>query len=197
LKTRKSKHTLSFPKKSPKTPSRQKTTSKTIKVHGHWRVTGTGITYYVRPYKYTRKVLTETERKKKPVVITDYPGRKLPPVPPGYRFVKRYVISEPEGRVVYTYKIEILIEYSGRYLTTFSMDKDLRNQVAIEYYHTHFEPTIERATVDFHELIPLLNAYGHIRTYLAIDLYRVAGEGELKEKHWKLIRSYDKPEEVK
>jgi hypothetical protein len=73
----------------------------------------------------------------------------------------------------------------------------LKGQKAIEYYHTKFEPTIEKATVNFHGEMAILRAYGHVIQFLSIDLYRVSGVGTLREKHWKLLKSYNEPEDVK
>ena len=173
----------------------------TIHVTGHWvfpsdeRILQGRKAYYVGPYTYKRKVFKG--KRKKRLSIRVYPGKKIPPTPKGYVLEKHYDIEEPEERVVYTYKIEALVEYQGRYLMAFSLDKDLKGQKAIEFYHTKFEPTIERATVDFHEQMKLLNAYGHIVRFLSIDLYQVSGVGELKEKHWKFLKSFNEPDDVK
>jgi hypothetical protein len=179
--------------------SRTKST-KTVKVSGHWvfikaKPGKAPVTYYVKPYKYERKPAKKVRKKHLPIRV--YPGKKIPPTPPGYVLDKHYDITEADERVVYTYKIEVLVEYQGRYLTSFSMDKDLAGQKAIEFYHTKFEPTIVKATVDFHEQMKLLRAYGHLIQFMSIDLYRVTGVGTLKEKHWRLIRSYNEPEDVK
>jgi hypothetical protein len=79
---------------------------------------------------------------------------------------------------------------------SFTMDKDLKGQKALEYYHSKFEPTIEAATLDFHNQMAILNAYGHIITILSIDLYRVAGEGPVTTRNWHLIKSYDNLEAI-
>lgn len=185
-----------------KTASRPKAKPKTItvKVPGHWVFkTPKGkapVTYYVKPYKYKRKSQAGKKHKKH-LPIRVYPGKRIPPTPKGYVLDKRYDLIEADERVVYTYKIEALVDYQGRYLMAFSMEKDLQGQRALEYYHTKFEPTIERATVDFQGQIALLRAYGHVVRFLAIDLYRVSGVGKLQEKRWKLLKSFDEPEEVK
>ena len=169
----------------------------TIRVRGHWVIPDTPgkRAYYVKPYKYTRKP-TKGKKHKKHLPIRVYPGKKTPPLPKGYVLDKHYDVSEREGRVVYTYKLEALVEYQGRYLTAFSMDKDLRGQLALEYYHSKFEPTIALARRDFLEKITEFQAFGHIVKYLSVDLYRVSGEGPLKILDWKLLESYDSPDEV-
>jgi hypothetical protein len=161
----------------------------TIKVPGHWVIPDTPgrRAYYVKPYKYRRKSNKGIKRKKK--IAPHGP-------PKGYALAERIEVSEPEGQVRYVYKIEALVEYQGKYLVSFSMDRDLRGQKAIEYYHTHFEPSIEAATIDFHEQMNVIAGYEHIITYLAIDLYRVAGEGKITERNWKLLKSFDDPSEV-
>jgi hypothetical protein len=107
------------------------------------------------------------------------------------------MFDESEETYRYTYKIEALVEYQGRYLASFSMDKDLVGQKSLEYYHTKFEPTIDKATVNFHGEMAILRAYGHVITFISIDLYQVSGVGTLKEMHWKLLKSYNDPEDVK
>ena len=185
-----------------KQPKRGKTKPKiiTVKVPGHWvyKVAKgkAPVTYYVKSYKYKRKSQVG-QKHKKHLTIRVYPGKKIPPTPRGYVLDQHYDITEADERVVYTYKIEALVDYQGRYLMAFSMDKDLRGQRALEYYHTKFEPTIKGATVDFHGQIALLKAYGHVVRFLSIDLYRVSGVGKLQEKNWKLIKSFDEPEDVK
>jgi hypothetical protein len=163
-----------------------------IKVPGHWVIPDVPgkRAYYVKPYKYTRKS-SKGKKHKKHLSVRVYPGKRIPTPPKGYVLDKHYEISEREGRVVYTYKIEALVEYQGRYLVEFSMDKQLRGQRAIEYYHSHFEPTISAATADFHEQMLYLSALGHIVEFISIDLYRVAGEGPITQQNWKLLKSYD------
>jgi hypothetical protein len=183
----------------------------TIKVPGHWVIPDVPgkRAYYVPPYEYTRESTKGKKReptkgkkreptkgkKREPTKgkkREPTKGKKREPTPPeGYVLDKHYEIIEREGRVVYTYKIEALVEYQGRYLMEFSMDKALRGQRAIEYYHTHFEPTIEAATADLHEQMLYLQALGHIVKFLSIDLYRVAGEGPITQQNWTLLKSYD------
>jgi hypothetical protein len=189
-----------MPKKGSKQSSKRKRKLIKIHVNGYWRVAPKGYTYYVKPYNYKRRSQKGTKHRKH-VVIRLYPGKKIPPVMPGYVLERHYDISEPEERITYTYKIEALVEYTGRYVSGYHtdnpLDPALKGQRVIEYYHTKFEPTIKQATVDFHELIPLLEAYGHLIEFFAIDLYRVSGVGTLKEKNWKLLKSFDSPNEVK
>ena len=174
----------------------------TIKVPGHWvfpsdkAIAKGRKAYYVKPYAYKRESQVGAKHKKH-LPIRVYPGKRLPPTPRGYVLDQVWRESAADERVVYTYKIEALVQYTGRYVTTFNLDKDVQGQIVAEYYHTRFEPTIAKATADFHEQMALLNAYGHVVEFLAIDLYRVTGEGRLTEKNWKLVRPYDKPEEVK
>jgi hypothetical protein len=169
----------------------------TIRVPGHWVIPDTPgkRAYYVKPYKYVRKS-GKGKKHKKHISIRVYPGKRIPTPPKGYVLDKHYDISEREGRVVYTYKLEALVEYQGRYLTAFAMDKDLRGQMALEYYHSKFEPTIEMAKRDFKEKIKEFDAFGHVVRYLSVDLYRVSGEGPLRVQHWKLLKSFNSPDEV-
>jgi hypothetical protein len=179
-----------------------------IKVPGHWVIPDTPgkRAYYVPPYEYTRestkgkKRIPTKGKKRIPTPRKPTKGKKriptkgkkrIPTPPEGYVLDKHYESVEREGRVVYTYKIEALVEYQGRYLMEFSMDRALRGQRAIEYYHTHFEPTIEAATADLHEQMLYLQALGHIVKFLSIDLYRVAGEGPITQQNWTLLKSYD------
>jgi hypothetical protein len=191
------KNTSGSPTKSHKTPSKQ-----TIKVPGHWvyplgfRKDGAPKKgYYVRPYKYERKSTKGKKRAQKPQPKL----LERVKVIGGVRYVldEHFEFSEPEERVVYTYKIEALVEYSGRYTMAFSLDKDLAGQKAIEFYHTKFEATPDAAKEDLREQIALLKAYGHVIDFMSVDLYRVSGEGPLRVKHWKLLKSYDSPEKVK
>jgi hypothetical protein len=189
--------------KKRKAKSAKQTAKQTVRVQGHW-VYPLGFNrdgspkkgYYVKPYKYQRKS-TKGKPHKKHLTLRDYPGRRHPPVPKGYVLDYTIDTTEAEERVTYTFKIEALVEYQGRYVTRFSLDKDLKGEKSIEYYHTKFEPTIEAAKVDFHGQIAILKAYGHLISWMSIDLYRVSGIGALTDKQWKLIRSYDEPEAVK
>jgi len=190
-----------------KQPKKGKAKPKTItvKVPGHWVFkTPKGkapVTYYVKPYKYNRKSQVG-QKHKKHLTIRVYPGKKIPPTPKGYVLEKRYDLIEADERVVYTYKMEVLVEYQGKYIMWFNenkgkMDQAAQGERALEFYHSKFEPTIEAATVDFKGQVALLKAYGHIMRWMAIDLYRVSGVGKLTEKNWKLIKSFDEPEDVK
>jgi hypothetical protein len=134
--------------------------------------------YYVKPYL----------RKKQSYV------RKAPK---GYKLVKHYDIYAEEERIVYTYKAEVLAwakTTSGGYSFAKgeTVSKDTR---VLQYWHSHFEPTIEKATVDFKAKAKEIEAYGEVQ-WLAIDLYRVSGIGKLTEKHWKLLQSFDDPDEI-
>jgi hypothetical protein len=95
-----------------------------IKVSGYWVIRvpkgKAPITYYVEPYSYKRKS-TKGIKHKKHLPIRAYPKKKFPPVPKGYVLDKHYDIEPPmfdpeEDRFRYTYKIEALVEYQGRYL---------------------------------------------------------------------------------
>jgi hypothetical protein len=65
----------------------------------------------------------------------------------------------------------------------------------LQIYHTHYFTTPEGAYNDFHEKVPVMRYYGDIY-FLEIDLLRVSGDGPLAEKHYKLIKSFDTPEDV-
>jgi hypothetical protein len=192
------------------TQTKKKLKLQTVKVHGYWHTVSDTEwlkgkrPYYVKGYKYKRKSSKGITHKKH-LDVTLRPGKEIRYTPKGYVLEKHYryfednpeAKEEPALRVVYTYKIEALVEYQGRYLMSFSMDKNLKGQMAVEYYHTYFEPTIEQATADFKAKVPVFNAYGHIVEYLSIDLYQVTGEGPLPDRQWKLLRSFDNPEDVK
>lgn len=174
-------------------PKKPKTTQ-TIKVPAHWvfpkPVKGREPkAYYVKAYKY--------ERKNKPKASSAPKKKKtLGPKPIRYVNGKRYKLKErihsvgSEERVVYTYKIEALVEYQRKYVTDYSLDRSAVGQNVIEYYHTKFRPTIKESTRLFHQEIAILRSYGHIITFLAIDLYRVWGYGPLSEQHWRLLKSF-------
>ena len=158
--------------------------------------------YYVKGYTYKRKSTKGIKRKPKPIderAELGYESLKGYVLEKHYRYFEDYpdAKEEPPLRVVYTYKFEAIVEYQGKYLMSFTMDKDLRQQKAIEYYHSHFEPTIKEATIDAKEQILALQATNYVIDFISIDLYKVTGEGPITQRYWKLLRSFDKPEDVK
>ena len=166
-------------------------------VSGYWRGGK-----WVKPYKRTpvtpkrRKILAAARRVEKNFVN--------PPPKAGW---KRYTAIEPEERVTYTYKVQILVRSDYKYRMFFT-DSDAGIKTAprpkdvpaaamsMQYWHSKFEATIKKATVDFLEKVPEIRAYGDVQ-FIAIDLYRVSGEGPLTKKNWKLLRSFDEPEDVR
>jgi hypothetical protein len=180
----------------------------TVKVPGYWHTVSDAEwlkgkrPYYVKAYTYKRKSTKGIKRQPKPV---DERAEL------GYESLKGYVLEkhyryfednpdakeEPPIRVVYTYKFEAIVEYQGKYLMSFTMDKDLRQQKAIEYYHSHFEPRIKEATIDAKEQILALQATNYVIDFISIGLYKVTGEGPITQRDWKLLRLFDNPEDVK
>jgi hypothetical protein len=161
------------PKPKPRKPPK-------IRVKGYWvfpEKEGRKA-YYVKPYK-----------RKKPSF-----RRK---VPKGYKLVKHYDIYAQEERIAYTYKAELLAwarTTSGGY--SFAKGETVAKDIRVlQYWHSKFETTIKKATVDFLEKVKEIEAFGEVE-WLAIDLYRVSGVGSLTEKHWKLLKSYDEPEDI-
>ena len=106
-------------------------------------------------------------------------------------------MEEPEDRVAYTYKIELLVHGNYHYRMHFAPGERMpESALAVQYWHSRFEPTIERATIDFLGRVPEIRAYGEVH-FLSIDLYRVSGGGPLQERNWKFLKSFDEPEDVK
>lgn len=197
--------------------------TKKVKVAGYWVFPSSGKSgsaYYVQPYK--RKAAKPGPRKKH-LKFTIKPGKKSPkaprgyvidkhvprgtlanrhhPKPPkGYEQVAAYRDVEPEERVAYTYKIEALVELTYKYTVSFQRMEigapQARGQGrTLQYYHTGFMTTVEKAKVDLHEKAVLMRAYGDIQ-FITVALYRVSGVGKLTDKHWKLLAVYDEPEDA-
>jgi hypothetical protein len=174
-------------------------TKRKLEVKGYWvfrkPVKGKApVSYYVEPYKRKKvsKKRTAILKKARHVEAT----ANLPVLKPGW---VRYEAEELEERVTYTYKIEILVNANYKYPMSFS-PRDMtaaqkKDAVALQYWHSKFEPTIKKATVDFLEKVPEIRAYGQVQ-FLSIDLYRVSGVGKLSNKNWKLLKSFDEPEDV-
>ena len=167
------------------------------KVKGYWvfrkPVKGKApVSYYVEPYKRKKAKRRKIPDKAKHVEEQS----KSPPLKPGW---VRYESEEPEERVTYTYKIQILVRGDYKYRMEFAPSdmttREKHQAIEIQYWHSKFEPTIKKATVDFLEKVPEIRAYGDVQ-FLAIDLYRVSGAGPLSKKDWKLIRQYDEPDDV-
>ena len=168
-------------------PAKKRSHKKKQLVSGYWRGGK-----WVKPYKRTpvtakrRKLLAAGRRVEKEF--------KNPPPKAGW---KRYTAIEPEERVTYTYKIEILVHSDYKYNMQFAPRESMpKSAVTLQYWHSKFEATIKKATVDFLEKVPEIRAYGDVQ-FIAIDLYRVSGEGPLTKKNWKLLRSFDEPEDVR
>lgn len=178
--------------------SKKRSHKKKELVSGYWRGAK-----WVKPYKRTpvtakrRKLLAAGRRVEKEF--------KNPPPKAGW---KRYTAIEPEERVTYTYKVVILVRADYKYRMFFTTDEstgevlnapvpqDVRKgEIVMQYWHSKFEATIKKATVDFLERVPEIRAYGDVQ-FITIDLYRVSGEGPLTKKNWKLLRSFDEPEDV-
>ena len=149
------------------------------------------VSYYVKPYK--RKKVT-AKRRKILAKARHVEAEVKNPLRPGW---VRYEFVEPEERVTYTYKVEILVHSDYKYNMQFAPGESMpKSSLSIQYWHSKFEPTIKKATVDFLEKVPEIRAYGDVQ-FLSIDLYRVSGVGQLSQKNWKLLRSFDEPEDVK
>lgn len=183
-----------------KTKKTQQTKLKTLVV-GYWvfrkPVKGKApVSYYVEPYK------RKTVSKKRAAILKKArhveAEAKAPILKPGWRRVSD--ATEAEERVTYTYKVAILVMANYKYMMEFlprqMSASEKKDAVALQYWHSKFEPTIKKATVDFLEKVPEIRAYGKVQ-FLAIDLYRVSGVGKLANKDWKLIKSFDEPEDVK
>jgi hypothetical protein len=69
------------------------------------------------------------------------------------------------------------------------------NSRYLQYYHTDFMNTPEQAYQDFAGKVKLMRAYGDIQ-FLDIQLMRVYGSGPLPEKHFRLVREFNEPEDV-
>lgn len=86
---------------------------------------------------------------------------------------------------------------------TYTMDFDPNKTVIqaredarhLQYYHTHFMPTVSAATKDLAYKTPIMYQLGEIQ-FIQCDLYEVSGDGPLSEKNWTLIASYERPEDV-
>jgi hypothetical protein len=158
---------------------------KKIQVSGYYR-NGT----YVKPYKRTKP----TKRRLAILAKARELDKQLNnPLRPGW---VRHKFLEPEERVTYTYKVEILVRADYKYHMQFAPRESMpKSSVALQYWHSKFEPTIKKATVDFLGKVPEIRAYGDVQ-FISIDLYRVSGVGKMKDKHWKLIASFDEPEDV-
>ena len=186
--------------------SKAKKPKSSIKVVGHWvfpsdtRAADGAKAYYVKPYKRKPPKLISKRKKvilRKAKHIEESIPRYLRPPPKGYVLAHHYENVEPEERVAYTYKVEILVSSDYKYNMTFAPSESVpRNVKVLQYWHSKFEPSIKTATVDFLEKVPEIRAYGQV-DFISIDLYRVSGEGQLRFKRWQLLRSFDEPEDVK
>ena len=174
------------------TPAKRK-----IAVAGYWvfrkPVKGKApVSYYVEPSKRKKVSKKRLAILKKARHVES--ASKAPVLRPGW---KRYQFSEPEERVTYTYKVEILVRSDYKYNMQFAPSESVpKSAMSLQYWHSHFEPTIKAATVDFLEKVPEIRAYGDVQ-FISIDLYRVSGVGKLSQKTWKLLKSFDEPEDVK
>jgi hypothetical protein len=183
---------------------------KKLQVSGYWGHNQYGVSYFVKPYKRTkvtakrRQILAAArhiEAEAKPLILGWQESERGPEW-------KKYRAIENDERTTYTYKIQILVHADYKYRMFFTLDKNGEEKLAdvplgvskdapiMQYWHSKFEPTIKKATVDFLEKVPEIKAYGVVQ-WLAIDLYRVSGVGPLKKKNWKLLKSFDEPEDVK
>lgn len=181
--------------------TKTKSSKRKTEVKGYWvfRKPEKGkapVSYYVEPYK--RKKVT-AKRRKILAKARHVEAEVKNPLRPGW---VRYEFIEPEERVTYTYKAEILVDATYKSTSgghSFAKDEPVgarKKGYALQYWHSKFEPTIKKATVDFLEKVPEIRAYGDVQ-FLSIDLYRVSGVGQLSQKNWKLLRSFDEPEDVK
>jgi hypothetical protein len=174
-----------------------KPTKRKTEVSGYWvhkkPIKGKApVSYYVEPYK--RKKVSVKRRKILAKARHIEAQAKAPALRPGWH---RYEFVEAEERVTYTYKVEILVHSDYKYNMQFAPRESMpKSAVTLQYWHSKFEPTIKKATVDFLEKVPEIRAYGDVQ-FISIDLYRVSGVGKLKNKDWKLIKSFDEPEDVK
>ena len=186
----------------------KKSTKKHIskkRVRGYWVYTAKGgaEARYVKGYLRKRP-----KKRKKRLVIRQRLGRPtkdIPPAPPGYVFERKidYFAEHPEAeeveaeRVVYTYKLCCLVELSYKYTVSFKRFDDVpeKHYRTIQYYHTQFMNTVKEATLDLHEKVVVMRAFGDVQ-FVSVDLYRVSGQGMLRERNWELLESYIDPSEV-
>jgi hypothetical protein len=168
------------------------------KVRGYTRKDG----LYVKPYKRTP---VTAKRRKILKAARELEAKLKNPLRPGW---VRYEGSEQEERISYTYKVEILVRSDYKYRMFFTENPDgttsragvpkgvPEDSMSLQYWHSRFEPTIKKASVDFLSRVPEIRAYGDVR-FMSIELYRVSGEGPLRVKKWKLLASFDEPEDIK
>jgi hypothetical protein len=203
-------------KTKPKTPKRKKPIKqkrkKPIKqkVAGYWvhrkavDKWHAPVSYYVEPYK--RKKTKPISKRRRAILkkARHVEAEVKNPLLPGW---VRYdtlaenpnAEEEPKDlRIRYTYKVEILVKADYKYAMHFAPKSSMPlndDTVALQYWHSKFEPSIKAATLDFLQRVPEIRAYGDVQ-FISIDLYQVSGFGPLTKKYWKLLRSFDEPEDV-
>jgi hypothetical protein len=180
-----------------------------LKVSGYTRKDGK----VVQPYKRTKStkkrlaILKRAREVAKKIEATEAYIVGWQPSKRGTGW-KMHRAIEPEERVVYTYKVVILVKSDYKYRMFFVENADgttsrtgkprdvPADAMSLQYWHSKFEPTIKGATIDFLGKVPEIRAYGDVQ-FISIELYRVSGVGKLTDKNWKLIASFDEPEDVK
>jgi hypothetical protein len=166
------------------------------KVKGYWRVYSDGTTRHVKGYtrKLSKLVVKKRKAEAKKLKV------KLPKLEPGW---KRYIDSGIIEQRYYTFKMEVLVNVAAWYpmlFTSGEIKKAEGETLAISYYHTPFRPTIQEAIIELRQSYHIFKARADDRgdevKYIYCDLYKVSGEGPLREKHWQLLSEYDEPLDV-
>jgi hypothetical protein len=77
----------------------------------------------------------------------------------------------------------------------FDKRKPNQDETTLQVFHTPFAATEAEAFEYFKERVAIMRAYGGI-TFIEISLWKVSGEGPMKEKKWDLIETFDEPEDA-